>query len=53
MIKLLEFLWSGCWHQWEYQGKIAMVDGKSPDPIGHKMVYKCKKCQKHKTERLV
>lgn len=52
MIKILEFLWSGCWHYWEHQFKITMVD-KGDETVGYRMAYKCKKCQQYKTRRLV
>ena len=55
MRKLLEFLWSGCWHEWETESIINIVDsgpkvtledvaaGKVL-PIGKKYLLRCKKC---------
>jgi len=55
MLKLLQFLWTGCWHEWAikqegpYQktlhGKV-MQEGIYTD-------YQCKKCGRLKTETTI
>jgi hypothetical protein len=49
MLKLLAFLWSGCWHKWEYTGGQTKVyegyGGRSPEyPAYTKYRYRCEKC---------
>ena len=53
MKKLLEFLWSGCWHEWQTESitKVFSNADKTEDilsgkeiPIGKKYVLRCKKC---------
>lgn len=45
MIKLLQFLWHGCWHNWVHDstGKKETYDGR---PNGQYYIYKCSKCSR-------
>lgn len=58
MKRLLEFLWSGCWHEWETESMCKIFDSGSKGidivsgttlPIGRKYVLRCKKCGELKT----
>lgn len=58
MKKLLEFLFSGCWHVWEIKIKTTVYGSKDLDenirsgkavPIGNKYTLQCKKCGEMKT----
>ncbi len=49
MMKLLAFLWSGCWHKWEPTGHLTNVyeAGRRPPeafPIQVLFRYRCEKC---------
>jgi len=47
MIKLLEFLWHGCWHDWKFETtrKVEYVDV----PVSYaEAVYTCNKCHRFK-----
>jgi len=60
MKRLLEFLWSGCWHEWETESICKILDSSKGVtledvatgkflPIGRKYVLRCKKCGELKT----
>ena len=58
MKKLLEFLLTGCFHEWEIESKKKIVEvGVKPEdiltekrfPIGLKYTLRCKKCGEMKT----
>lgn len=50
MLKLLAFLWTGCWHKWEFTGGITKVydvyyGGPLPEfPSYREYRYRCEKC---------
>ena len=47
MIKLLRFLWTGSWHEhdWETQERILFFDDDSGKrPIATKYILRCKHC---------
>jgi hypothetical protein len=50
MLRLLEFLWHGCWHNWEAKesGTIS-VQGVV---TGHYFTYQCSKCFHIKRHRV-
>lgn len=54
MIRLWEFLWHGCWHDWHLHTAQKLVDKKdnSGIPIGHNMIYECAKCGRFKSVEL-
>lgn len=42
MIKILQFLWHGCWHNWELSSTGAKsIDGR---PNGLYYIFKCSNC---------
>jgi len=44
MIKIWQFLWHGCWHDWKLFGKGPMTyNGK---PAGQYYVFQCSKCNR-------
>jgi len=45
MIKLWQFLWHGCWHQWSLMGSGDLVNDANLT-IGQYNVYICKKCSR-------
>lgn len=47
MIRLLEFLWHGCWHQWrlEKTRQVTFVDADMHYP---EAIYMCTKCNRFK-----
>ncbi len=51
MKKLLEFLLTGCFHEWEIISKTPVYwEGDLEKlPIGHKYTLRCKKCGEMKT----
>ena len=57
MKKLLEFLLTGCFHEWEIESKKIVEVGVKPEdiltgkhfPIGLKYTLRCKKCGEMKT----
>lgn len=48
MIKILAFLWSGCWHDWQPTGKTIRVwdDEGDVNPIAYRIEYQCQKCNR-------
>lgn len=56
MLKLLSFLWSGCWHKWRHIGNIDVYgDGfgnMTKYPVYTKGRYVCDKCGRHKERRI-
>jgi hypothetical protein len=46
MIKILAFLWSGCWHDWRPTGKTVRVLDAWDDVIAYKIEYQCQKCNR-------
>lgn len=42
MKKLIEFLWSGCWHKWETIETLSVTHKERP--IGRAMMCKCTRC---------
>lgn len=44
MKRLLQFLWSGCWHVWGDTGEGTFEDGSAS---GSLVTCKCKKCGAH------
>jgi hypothetical protein len=58
MIKLIQFLLTGCWHSWEvfekkqiynYGTKIVQGQEEVPLPISTKYIMRCKHCGEMKT----
>lgn len=46
MLKLLAFLWSGCWHDWEEVGSGVVYSNGRDLPSGRWQERKCSKCLK-------
>ncbi len=48
MMKLLAFLWTGCWHRWiATGGRTDMYEtSASSRPIYSKYRYRCEKCHR-------
>lgn len=51
MKKLLEFLFSGCWHQWEVYKEVGVIDknvlvveNQVPVPLYRQYTLRCKHC---------
>ena len=45
MIRLLEFLFSGCWHKWTILNQGALYeDNRDKLPIGRWVTLRCEKC---------
>lgn len=47
MLKLLAFLWSGCWHNWAATGETHdyFDDARGTDlPVYRKRLYRCERC---------
>ena len=44
MIKLLQFLWSGCWHKWEIKAEHSLSDDSGNR--GTRINCRCEKCGK-------
>jgi hypothetical protein len=42
MLKLLEFLWHGCWHDWQQTGRGNIAHEGTV--VGTYYVYRCAKC---------
>jgi len=42
MIKLLQFLLHGCWHEWQAMASVPLVNGKLR--TGDRFLSQCKKC---------
>lgn len=51
MIKLLQFLWTGCWHKWECDGRGPFTDSRGEN-IGYYYIFHCVKCNRHKLEKI-
>ena len=55
MLKLLDFLFTGCWHKWEHFKSFKIYDpsdkDKDKNPVRFHEVYKCPKCLRMKTEQ--
>lgn len=52
MIKLWEFLWHGCWHDWQYKQTQSIVKEEGGVPYGHNIIYQCSKCNRIKAMEL-
>ena len=50
MTKLIEFLVSGCWHQWE-EVDVNILTIKGQD-AGLRITCKCSKCRKYRIQDL-
>jgi len=50
MIKLLEFLWHGCWHDWKHEDNSKIVDDERHQ-IGIAFWYRCEKCGRFKVSK--
>lgn len=51
MLKLIAFLFTGCWHRWEHvETKRLTGDGGA---IGQRVVSKCARCGLHKKQDLI
>jgi len=51
MIRLLEFLWHGCWHTWQLNN-IRQVE-YTDAPIRYaEAIYKCSKCNRFKSQKV-
>ena len=45
MIRLLAFLWSGCWHTWEIHREVTLLrTPTSTLPSGTRYELRCTKC---------
>ena len=44
MIKLLQFLWSGCWHKWETKKQVNLRTDYGS--TGTRNLCRCEKCGK-------
>jgi hypothetical protein len=52
MIKLFQFLWSGCWHKWTIIDKRFVWAGCSDKyPIDAKYILQCEKCDEVKYKK--
>lgn len=55
-MRLLAFLWSGCWHEWEIIGKVDLFGdgfGNMTDlPTSRRYELQCKKCGDVKARKL-
>ena len=55
MIKLFQFLVSGCWHNWKFMREVTLLEwcdyNKKDVPTGTKRVYVCIRCGRTKTHR--
>lgn len=51
MIRLLEFLWHGCWHNWQFKNtrKVIYTDCEVSYP---EAVYQCSKCGRIEARRI-
>lgn len=48
MIKILQFLLHGCWHEWEPTGDVTKVVWETPDQFLHYEHHvRCAKCGRH------
>lgn len=53
MLKLLQFLWSGCWHKWEEDCRAeAYLPGHSR-PVGFTSFCHCEHCGAHRSFRMM
>lgn len=51
MIKIIQFLWSGCWHDWQFLSVNRLAgDGGA---VGQRVTSKCTKCGKHRKQDLI
>lgn len=48
MLRILELLWHGCWHNWAVVSKGPLVSKYSSHPVGQYYTYFCNKCQRRK-----
>ena len=44
MIKIWQFLTYGCWHDWKFLGRGALMH--KSDRVGEYYQYKCTKCER-------
>lgn len=46
MIRLLQFLWSGCWHEWEVikEARLEWTDDFGSEGTCTRYILQCKKC---------
>lgn len=42
MIRLIQFLWSGCWHKWAIHSECALVRGEFVRGTAYHL--KCERC---------
>lgn len=50
MLKIISYLWSGCWHEWEDESSENFYFYGSYD--GVKYTQKCKKCGARRTQHV-
>lgn len=51
MLKLLEFLFTGCWHNYEF---VAVNKLHGPGgAVGQRVISKCHKCGKYRKQDLI
>jgi hypothetical protein len=52
VLKLLEFLWSGCWHKWEDLKTVEVIQRESAYPYASttwtRYYTRCTRCGAHK-----
>ena len=44
MLKIIQFLWHGCWHDWKFLGSGTLVSGTKT--VGQYYAYQCSKCSR-------
>lgn len=50
MFKLIGFLFTGCWHNWEIASVGRLTSGVA---VGQRVTSKCTKCGKYKIQNLI
>lgn len=54
MVRILAFLWSGCWHKWAIINQARVFDGGKRDdmPTYHRYFLQCERCGKVRSDDL-
>lgn len=52
MLRLLAFLWTGCFHKWETTRKIEVYEHGESMPYASKYHLRCQRCGTVKCKRL-